>query len=114
MQPAADKTVFDRADLLERLGGDEEFVAEIVEIFLETADEMLAAVDSAVAAGDAHRVERAAHSMKGALLNIAAEPVADIALRLEQAGRSGELELCSQLYDELKQDYELLLQVLRS
>lgn len=114
MQPAIDKPVFDRELLLERLGGDSDLVDEIVQIFLESAEEMIATVDSAVADGDAHRVERSAHALKGALLNIAAEPVAERALRLEQVGRSGELELCSQLLDELKQDYDLLLQALRA
>ena len=113
MQPALDKSVFDREALLERLGGDAELVDEIVQIFLESAAEMIDTVDSAVADGDAHRVERSAHALKGALLNIAAESVAERALRLEQVGRSGELELCSQLLDELKQDYDLLLQALR-
>jgi len=114
MPPAAEKPVFDRDGLLERLGGDVELVDEIVQIFLESADELLAAVESAVADGDAHRVERAAHSLKGALLNIAAEPVSERAHRLEQAGRSGELELCSDLLDDLKQEFDLLLQKLRS
>lgn len=114
MPAATDKPIFDRAGLIERLGGDTELVDEIVQIFLESADEMIGTVDSAVADGDAHRVERSAHSLKGALLNIAADSVAEGALRLEQAGRSGELELCSQLLDELKQEYDLLLQALRS
>ena len=113
MQSAVDKPVFDREALLDRLGGDAALVDEIVQIFLESAEEMIATVDSAVADGDAHRVERSAHSLKGALLNIAADPVAERALQLEQVGRSGELELCSQLLDELKQEYDLLLQALR-
>lgn len=114
MLPAAEKPVFDREALLERLGGDSELVDEILQIFRESADELIAAVESAVSDGDLHRVERAAHSLKGALLNIAAEPVAERALRLEQAGRCGELELCSPLLDDLKQEFELLLQTLRS
>jgi len=114
MPSAAEKPVFDREGLLDRLGGDSELVDEIVGIFLESADEQIATVESAVADGDAHRVERSAHSLKGALLNIAAESVAERALRLEQAGRSGELELCSPLLDDLKQEFDLLLQALRS
>ena len=114
MPAATDKPVFDREGLIERLGGDTELVDEIVQIFLESANDMMTTVESAVADGEAHRVERSAHSLKGALLNISADPVAERAQRLEQAGRSGELELCSQLLDELKQEYDLLLQFLRS
>jgi HPt (histidine-containing phosphotransfer) domain-containing protein len=113
MQPAVEKPVFDRELLLERLGNDTQLVDEILEIFLESADDMISAVDAAVADGDAHRVERAAHSVKGALLNISADSVAERALRLEQAGRSGELELCSQLYEEMRQEYDLLIQILK-
>ena len=36
-------------------------------------------------------LERAAHTLKGALLNISAEPAAEAASRLEQLGRAGDL-----------------------
>jgi HPt (histidine-containing phosphotransfer) domain-containing protein len=102
MQSATEKPVFDREGMLERLGGDTELLDEVLEIFLAECREMLANVRSAVSDGDAHRVERAAHSMKGALLNISAMAAAERAQQLEQVGRAGELELCPKLLADLE------------
>ena len=114
MLPAVEKAVFDREGLLERLGGDTELLIELLEIFVEESREMLVSARSAVTDGDAHRIERAAHSMKGALLNIAADAAADKAFQLEQAGRAGELELCPSLLEELEEELQLLRQELKS
>jgi HPt (histidine-containing phosphotransfer) domain-containing protein len=112
MLPVAEKPVFDREGLLERLGGDTELLDEVLGIFLDECQEMLANIRAAVTEADGHRVERAAHSMKGALLNISAEAAADRALRLEQVGSAGELELCPEMLAELEEQLERLRDVL--
>ena len=114
MIPATETIVFDREGLLERLGGDTELLAELLEIFLGECREMMAAVQSAVDAGDANRIERSAHSLKGALLNISAEAAAERALQLEQVGCAGELELASSLLDDLQEEIQRLEPELRS
>ena len=55
-----DKAVFD--ELKETAGA--EFVAELVDTFLEEAPQMLADLKSARAAADAERYRRVAHSLK--------------------------------------------------
>ena len=112
MLPVAEKPVFDREGLLERLGGDTELLDEVLGIFLDECREMLASIRAAVADADVHRVERAAHSMKGALLNISAEAAAERALRLEQFGGAGELELCPEMLAELEEQVDRLRDVL--
>ena len=114
MAPATEKVVFDREGLLERLGGDDELLTELLGIFLEECREMLAGVESAVEAGDAHRIERSAHSFKGALLNISADEAAERALQLEQVGSAGELELASSLLEDLQEEVQRLEQELRA
>jgi len=84
--------VFDRERLLERLGGDEDFVADVIGVFLEESPKMLASARAAVEGGNAVAIERAAHALKGALLNIAAENAAAAALALERIGRDGSLD----------------------
>ena len=108
MIPATEKVVFDREGLLERLGGDTELLTELLGIFLDECQKMLAGVQSAVDAGDANRIERSAHSLKGALLNISADAAADRALQLEQVGRAGEFELASSLLEDLQEEIQRL------
>jgi len=84
--------VFDRDEMLDRLDGDQEFLADVLEVFLGETPKMLEQMRFAVGGRDAEQIERTAHAMKGALLNIAAEPAAAVAGRLEESGRDGGLD----------------------
>jgi HPt (histidine-containing phosphotransfer) domain-containing protein len=84
--------VIDHDELMERLGGDVELAQEILELFDEESGSMLAAVEQAVSDADAKVLERAAHTLKGALLNIAAGPAAKVACGLEELGHSGTVQ----------------------
>lgn len=57
--------IFDRKTALEQMGGDEELMVELVELFLEDLPERLQEIEAALAAGDAEALSRAAHTLKG-------------------------------------------------
>jgi two-component system, sensor histidine kinase and response regulator len=59
--------VWQRAEALERLGGDEDLLRELCQIFLEESPKLLRTLRQAALAGDADAVMRAAHSFKGEL-----------------------------------------------
>ena len=81
---------FDRAALLDRVEGDEELLVEMVQLYVEDAPRALKTMRSALQQGDLHALERAAHSVKGSSANLAANPAADAAQRLEQDARRGD------------------------
>src|SRR5262249_29197385 len=58
--------VVDRAAVLARTGGDRELLQELIEIFRGDYPRHLADIKAAVAAGDAARLNRSAHALKGA------------------------------------------------
>jgi two-component system sensor histidine kinase/response regulator len=91
-QPPSEVRAFDRAALLERVGGDELLVDEILQIFVEDCPVRLRDVDDAFSAGNAEGLASAAHAIKGAALNLSAHRVAGAAEALESAGRAGRLE----------------------
>ena len=72
--------------------GDPEFLAEIVNLFLETYPALLSEIENAVFNKDAAALGRAAHTMKGAVANFGARAVVDQAKALEMMGKSGDLE----------------------
>jgi CheY-like chemotaxis protein len=80
-----------RARLLDRVGGNESLLRQMVQVFWEEAPELLRAVSAALEAGDARQLERAAHKCVGAFLTIGAEAAGRTARSLEIAGRAGEL-----------------------
>ena len=83
--------IIDHHAALERVGGDTELLHEIAQIFLEDYPRSLSELRDAAGQGDAHRVERTAHGLKGAAANFGAQPVVDAALALENMGRGGDL-----------------------
>jgi PAS domain S-box-containing protein len=89
--PRDDAPVFALDEALQRVDGDRALFAEIVGIFLADAPGMLADVAAAVGLGDAAAVGRTAHRLKGSILTFAAPAASEIALRLEHAGRAGDL-----------------------
>jgi HPt (histidine-containing phosphotransfer) domain-containing protein len=98
--------------MLERLGGDTELLDDVLVVFLEECPKMLEQVRGAVDEGDPMSVRRAAHSMKGALLNISAGPAAAEATQLELLGSEERLAESAAVLKRLQQELERLQQVL--
>ena len=92
----------DYAVALERLGGDEELLQEVAGLFLEEYPTLMAEIHAAVQTGNAHRLERAAHSLKGSVSNFGADCAVQAALGLETIGRSGDLAGAKEALVELE------------
>ncbi len=98
---SSDDHVIDRAAVFERFEGDIELLREIAELFLEMCPVRLQAIRDALARGDSKALQFAAHSLKGAVSNFAAEAARAAALRLELIGRAGDLAEANEAFDEL-------------
>jgi HPt (histidine-containing phosphotransfer) domain-containing protein len=96
----------DKEELLDRVDNDKELLADLVEIFVEDGLEQLNNIESAISAEDTSAVEHASHSFKGSSRNMAAVNLADIAEKLEQAGREGDLSNADKLLEELRAEYD--------
>lgn len=83
--------VLDRAGAMERVGGDAALLDELYDMLLEQIAAGLAEMAQAVELGQARRLERTAHSLKGAAASLGAERFRQCAGELEQIGRSGDL-----------------------
>jgi two-component system sensor histidine kinase/response regulator len=100
--------VFDRALALSRVGGDLELLREIAHLFLEDSPNLLRAIESALEAGEADRLERAAHSLKGAVANFGAPQVYQAALHLEMVGRGKDLATARRAFERLESSLKAL------
>jgi len=98
----------DRA--LVRVGGDKEFYRELLGILLEGTPEQVQEMREAIETGAAERLERVAHSLKGAAASLEAGPVRDAALRLEMLGREADLAAAPQVLAELEAELGRLRQ----
>ena len=84
--------IFDKLNFLDRLEGDESLGSEIIEMFLQEYPKLLEGVRQAAEQRNAPLLERAAHTLKGSVGDIAASQAFDAARTLELMGREGKLE----------------------
>ncbi len=87
MQTTAQLLSFNHAVALDRVGGDEELLREVAQLYLDEYQELLLEISAAVTARSADRLQRSAHTLKGSLGTLGAEQAASYALALETMGR---------------------------
>lgn len=92
----------DLATALARVGGDEDLLKEIAQIFLDQCPEALDEVKRAIEARDAEALQHAAHSLKGSVGNFGAKIAYDAAFRLERLGRHGQFGETAETLAELE------------
>jgi len=96
--------VFDREGLLDRIGGDEDFLQIFVVKFIECTSDLMTVLAGAITVGDAVAIHLHSHSIKGAAASIGAEAMRSIAAEMEASAKGGHLsdmpKLCAALGEE--------------
>jgi len=111
--PVSDgRSIFDPAQMLQNIGGDQDLLVQLVDLFLERQADMMSQIRQALSLGDTVTVERAAHTLKGTAGNLCAPEVALAAGRLEAIGRLGTLHDAPAVYAHLEMEMLRLLRIL--
>ncbi len=97
---------------LERLGGDEKLLREVLEIFVEETPKLMVRLQQAVAEGDAHGIESMAHSLRGELSYFDAV-AASKARELEEMGRESHLEHTAEVLASFQNEVTVLMAKVR-
>jgi two-component system, sensor histidine kinase and response regulator len=77
-----------KVEALDRLGGDQQLLQELIQIFLEESPKLMSKLQKAVSDSDAEAVMQCAHSMKGELSCLGGDDAAKAAQELETMGRN--------------------------
>ena len=113
--PAEDELIPEVSDeVLARVGGDRELLAEICRLFVEDAPRHLEQIRAAIEARDSESLKRAAHGLKGAAANFDADGVVDAARTLEDIGRSAQFDGHEAAWRALTIETGRLIAVLRT
>jgi HPt (histidine-containing phosphotransfer) domain-containing protein len=105
--------LIDRAEALARVDGDRELMASLVKIFLTEASPMMEAILTAVKSGDAGKLEKSAHRLKGSVSIFGANTISQTALELEKQGHDGDLTKISETAARLEQQMASLQPALK-
>jgi two-component system sensor histidine kinase/response regulator len=111
--PPPTARVLDRTKMLARLGGDEELMREVAQLFLERCQGDLSAIRDAIDAPDSRRLLEAAHGLKGAAGNLSASGVAEAASALERMAADNRLDDALAGYRRLSTEMNLLIEALK-
>jgi len=88
------------------VGGDADFLAELMDIFLEDAPQMLAEMSQAVEDSDAAVLRRAAHSLKSNSADFGAMALSNLCRELEGMGKAGTLAGAAEKVVQAGAEYE--------
>ncbi len=98
-----DRKVFDA--LCESVGGDVEFIDDLLQTYHADAEGQIEAMQAALTAGDAETLRRAAHSLKSNSAGVGALTLAARCRELEMAAKAGELAGARERIDEIRVSY---------
>jgi CheY-like chemotaxis protein len=111
--PAETKAAAICADeLLERVGGDRTFLAELLDLFRADYPAQLQAARQAVAQSDPAALQKVGHALKGALGNLAAPKASRLASELESIGHSADLTHAAARVAELQRELTAVISAL--
>jgi two-component system sensor histidine kinase/response regulator len=114
LPPVSETSPYDRQTLLERVGGDEDMLRELVGIFLDESPKTMTQLHRGVSNGDPKAIGDAAHALKGSLLILSADDAAQAALAVEKLARSGDLSGLQQAMAQLAIEYQRLTTAMKS
>jgi two-component system sensor histidine kinase/response regulator len=104
-----DKPLVDLEAALERLGGDEELLGSVIQMFLEECPSLITNLRAAVLQGDAKSLELAGHTLRGLVANFGAASVCELAFKLELMGKEGNLAESEAVTTALEAELQLVI-----
>jgi HPt (histidine-containing phosphotransfer) domain-containing protein len=93
------------AALSDSVGGDDAFVADLVETYLADGAVQLAAIDEAVRSSEAEALVRPAHTLKSSSRTVGANRLGELSRQIEMLGRSGSATGAGELAAEARSEW---------
>jgi len=103
-----DDSIFDRQSLMERVGGNEDILRNIIQLFLDETPKQLKNLEEHLISGNLDAAMNGAHSIKGSAGNFGALQMRESAYCLESYCREEDLEKANETFAQLKGCFEKL------
>lgn len=104
----ASYSIFDYVAMSNRLMNDENLINTVVESFLTDMPDQIERLKTFVKEGNCQTIAMQSHQIKGAAANVGGVILSGIALKMEQAGKAGDIETICQTLPELENSFTLL------
>ncbi len=100
--------VIDLPSVLERIGGDETFLQELLKIYLEEFQTKVSELEKAVVHEHFSAIQELGHSIKGSSANLSLLELQRVAYSIETAGREANLAQAKEYLNKLKEAFDRL------
>ena len=104
----------DMEAVLERVGGDESFLHELIDIYIDDFIEKYFQLEQAIEQGDFNNIKEIGHSLKGSSGNLSLTALHETAFGIEASGRDNDIEQARLLFVRLKEEFKKLKDFLPS
>jgi len=95
-------------------GGDDEFLAELVETFLDDAPNLISDMKTGLDAEDAREVRRLSHGLKGNATDFGATRLSSLCFTLEHQAADGILDEAESLIAEIEAEFAVVKDALEA
>jgi len=107
-----DKSIWNKDEVLVRLGGSEKILEKILDVFQKEMQEEIEKLSEALQNKDRENIRLHAHTIKGASSNMGASKVQHLAKEIEHSSKEEDFEVLKEKYQLLQRDLEELLHLL--
>ena len=113
LKPDVKYQIFNESVLLESLGGEQEIISELLDIFLRNASAQMESLEESVTQENLKKVKCIAHSIKGSAGNIGAEVLQQSTLEVEVACAKSDQEKLIDAVKKVQSEFNKLVDVLK-
>jgi HPt (histidine-containing phosphotransfer) domain-containing protein len=82
--------------------GDQDFLIELIDLFLNQARELMVSINNAQKINDLTTINKDAHKLKGSCLNLGANQMGEICHKLETNAKENNTEIVNELINTLQ------------
>ncbi len=103
---------WDKATFMKRVRNKPERALKLINLFCDDMPERMQRMENAIREEDSEKIFSTAHEIKGVCANLAAQPLAELAAKLEAAGKANTLDKITTTHDELCLNFDKLIDIL--
>lgn len=108
LAPSKTMSPIDKPSALERIGGDESFLYELINIYTEDFSEKFTRLQQAVDNMDFETIRELGHNLKGSSANLSLIHLQEVSFEMEEAGKTRDIEKAQKFLLHLDQEFRRL------
>ena len=108
------KSPIDLSSVMERIGGDESFLKELLNLYIEDFSEKFEELKEAIDQQNFETIQKLGHTLKGSSANLSLPSLQEAFFEMEKAGREKNIAMAQQTLSLLDSEFQRLKEFLNN